>query len=371
MKKNYKTLLSLMLVTGIGALSIQSASGPATNLGENVTGAPFDNGTCNNCHGGGSWSATVGLQLLSGSTPVTSYTPGASYTVRITRSFSATLPLQGGFGFQMTSATGSANTNYNGWGALPTDINNELLNGRNYIEHTAKLPRATTQVNIPWTAPASASAGSVSFWIALNTVNGDGGTSNDQVMTTSMVITASPTPVTWLYFKGNESDGKVILEWATATEKNNQFFTIERSKDGKDFEPIATIDSRKTEATENRYVYVDRKPDVVNYYRIKNTDVNGECSYFNTLQINTAQSSNQAFHYLQDNKIVVQLFAHKTESTVLRLYDISGKCVARTETTLTDGANSIEIEKPQTTGIYFIDVKTGEKPVYSAKAFVN
>ena len=197
-EQHLKRTMILALVSVFGYYSMFNVSG-AANQGSGVTGAPFNSGvTCTDCHSNSNYGSTIALQLLSGSTVITNHTPGQAYTVRITRSANATFNAiaAAGWGFQMACATGTGNTNNNGWGTLPTGVSNKLFSSRNYIEHNQKLAKATLTLDIPWTAPSSASVGTANFYIALNNVNGNGSTSGDQVVTTSMSIPAvsCPTP---------------------------------------------------------------------------------------------------------------------------------------------------------------------------------
>jgi hypothetical protein len=198
-EQHLKRTMVLVLVSVFGYYSMFNVSG-AANQGSAVTGAPFNSSTtCTDCHGGSTnYGATVSLQLMSGSTVVTNYTPGQAYIVRITRSANATFNglSAAGWGFQMACATGTGNTNSNTWGTMPTGVQNIALSGRNYVEHNTKLSKTTTTLDIPWTAPTSGTAGTANFYIALNSVNGNGSTSGDQVVTSSLSIPAvsCPTP---------------------------------------------------------------------------------------------------------------------------------------------------------------------------------
>jgi len=48
-------------------------------------------------------------------------------------------------------------------------------------------------------------------------------------------------PVELLYFEAKDRGATVELQWATAVELNNDFFTVEHSTDGKDFQRIAVL----------------------------------------------------------------------------------------------------------------------------------
>ncbi len=206
-EQSLKRTLILALVSVFGYYSMYNVSG-AANSGNAVTGAPFNSGvTCTDCHSSTNYASTVALQLMSGANVVTTYTPGQAYVLRITRSANATFNAIGaaGWGFQMACATGAGNTNNNGWGTLPSGVSNKLLSSRNYIEHNTKLAKTILTLDIPWTAPASGTAGTASFYIALNNVNGNASTNGDQVVTTSLAIPAASCPTPTVNIAANSS----------------------------------------------------------------------------------------------------------------------------------------------------------------------
>jgi hypothetical protein len=48
-------------------------------------------------------------------------------------------------------------------------------------------------------------------------------------------------PIELIFFKGTIIDSKILLSWATASEANNDFFTVERTADGKGFEVLGFV----------------------------------------------------------------------------------------------------------------------------------
>lgn len=88
----------------------------------------------------------------------------------------------------------------------------------------------------------------------------------------------SPLPITLLDFKVKAtSKGEVDLSWITLNEKDNDYFTIERSKNGVDFEAVMEVDGAGTSAVPLFYSAVDKHPfSGRSYYRLRQTDFNGE-----------------------------------------------------------------------------------------------
>ena len=90
-----------------------------------------------------------------------------------------------------------------------------------------------------------------------------------------------PLPVELLYFKANISHPYVMLDWATASEKNNDYFTLERSVDGLKFIDISTIQGNGTTNEPYNYSYTDTDPSFgIVYYRLSQTDFDGTQEFF-------------------------------------------------------------------------------------------
>src|SRR5690606_19164216 len=81
----------------------------------------------------------------------------------------------------------------------------------------------------------------------------------------------------------------VQVEWSTFAEKNNDFFTVERSADGKNFEVLTAVEGAGSSNKKLSYSYEDKKPLTgYNYYRLKQTDFNGDFEYFKIVGVNNS-----------------------------------------------------------------------------------
>lgn len=96
------------------------------------------------------------------------------------------------------------------------------------------------------------------------------------------VNTCTPLPVGLINFKAELSDDKerVDLEWVTNSEQNNDFFTIEKSRNGSDWEKLKEVNGAGNSTTIQYYQSIDDAPHLpTTYYRLKQTDFNGEYSF--------------------------------------------------------------------------------------------
>jgi len=114
-----------------------------------------------------------------------------------------------------------------------------------------------------------------------------GSTANplDIGMTYPSLITAGVLPIKLSGFTVSREDKRVKLEWTTASEQNNSRFEIQRSSDGKTWNTIANVKGQGTTAASNAYKVYDNSPlSGINYYVIKQYDVNGH-SYQSDVKI--------------------------------------------------------------------------------------
>lgn len=93
-------------------------------------------------------------------------------------------------------------------------------------------------------------------------------------------------PIHLLSFTGEKVRDDVRLRWSTATEENNDYFTILRSKDGVNFEEVTRVPGSGTSESVREYEEYDRHPYAgLNYYRLLQTDYDGTTSSSETIVV--------------------------------------------------------------------------------------
>jgi hypothetical protein len=96
----------------------------------------------------------------------------------------------------------------------------------------------------------------------------------------------TPLPVTLLSFSAKEIDKGVELNWVTETEIDNDYFELERSKDGKLFSSIGKIPGGGNSKIRLSYLYLDKQPyRGTAYYRLKQVDFDGHFDYSETISV--------------------------------------------------------------------------------------
>jgi hypothetical protein len=93
-------------------------------------------------------------------------------------------------------------------------------------------------------------------------------------------------PIELVSFTGTKTKEGIALEWATANEKDNKYFTLEKSKDAVQWEAQSIINGAGTSNQKQEYAYIDAQPlSGINYYRVKQTDLNGIFTYSSIIQV--------------------------------------------------------------------------------------
>jgi cytochrome c peroxidase len=100
-------------------------------------------------------------------------------------------------------------------------------------------------------------------------------------------------PIELINFSGKLINNKIILEWQTASEINNDYFTIEKSLDGNSWEDIGQIKGAENAKSIQNYTFNDLN--IINsrqYYRLKQTDFNKKFTYSKiiSVELNTINS---------------------------------------------------------------------------------
>jgi hypothetical protein len=150
-----------------------------------------------------------------------------------------------------------------------------------------------------------------------------------------------------------------------ADEINNSYFTLERSKDGALFQEIARIAGAGNSSTTHYYTYTDINPLAgINYYRLKQTDFNGQGSYSTVITV----KANVNIKSLQINPNPVKLgeflqvyptgLADNTTYTI-QLTSPDGRLVY--EQTIPTATERLSINTSElTSGMYFLRILSFE-----------
>jgi len=119
----------------------------------------------------------------------------------------------------------------------------------------------------------------------------------------------------------------VSLNWQTTLEVDNDYFTVERSIDGEEWEVALTIEGAGNSSQLLDYASLDEAPHYgVSYYRIKQTNFNGSSVYSDVKSVKT-ETKNEARVSLYPNPAVdlITIEGNKTELASIRIFNALGQ----------------------------------------------
>ncbi len=177
-------------------------------------------------------------------------------------------------------------------------------------------------------------------------------------------------PVELISFTAKARAEQVALSWTTTSEKNNDYFEIERSVDGRSFDYLATIKGAGTTTLARHYQSSDKNPiNGINYYRLKQVDFDGTTTYSDIVTVEIKSEKIELF----PNPVVGTLYLRMSDFTSraveFQITDLTGKTMLAGSTEINEGIVTIPLSEVGSfpLGTYMVRVFSETHPVASAK----
>ena len=218
------------------------------------------------------------------------------------------------------------------------------------VDNTDPANYQTNSVNYtPGADPASGNAGFIGrngSWI------------NDQ----SCIPSSSVLPITLLHFYGVAKQTNIILHWATATEKDNAYMSVERSRDGIHFQEIGQVTGAGTTSSAQLYDFTDWKPFTgINYYRLKQVDHDNNYEYHKTIAVEFDKKAIQndfiIYPTLAKEECTVFFESPLPEKSELIVLDLTGRIIKRLTVTQEDRQKTIPVND-LISGTYLVTIQS-------------
>ncbi|PHR21927.1 MAG: hypothetical protein COA38_18600 [Fluviicola sp.] len=184
-------------------------------------------------------------------------------------------------------------------------------------------------------------------------------------------------PIELLSFEVININGIVELYWTTMSELNNDYFTVERSIDGIHFEEVVIIESAQTINQSLRYHAQDIDPyNGMSYYRLKQTDFDGEVQYFDLQSVMCKSSIIDVTIYpnpsngceifikgksINEERINVLIYNHLSEIVYSKQINdqVKGKDII------------VDLQNKLPSGIYVITGNSSDSEIFRKKLVMN
>lgn len=185
---------------------------------------------------------------------------------------------------------------------------------------------------------------------------------------------ASILPVNLVDYKIKCTKTGSILQWSTASENNNDYFTIEKSTDMKSWKIVQTLAGAINSNNVQNYTFTDTESNDKNtYYRLKQTDLDGKYVYFDMLSI-LCKLDNKKLDLIgvnaSERKINIIITTDGLNPVTLTVTDLNGNNKIIKEIFPIKGANIIQLESPNQGGLYVVNMIQDEKS-YSKRLYIN
>jgi len=175
-------------------------------------------------------------------------------------------------------------------------------------------------------------------------------------------VNAASLPVELENFNAYGIDDKVILDWSTLTEQNNEGFKIERSGNGNSWETIGFVSGNGTDFTKNDYTWIDLDPIAPqSYYRIKQLDYNGDQKYSGVISVRISKRKSNlellAYPNPTTKYISYNMPGEKSQAHEVSLWSLEGKLIMKKQV-IKEGIKTMDVEEIAS-GTYILNVKLG------------
>jgi hypothetical protein len=176
----------------------------------------------------------------------------------------------------------------------------------------------------------------------------------------SVNAVSSPLPVKLVSFTATVVNGQVKLDWETAVETNNDYYTVQRSKDGTRWDSLERVAGTGNGNGASFYSAYDAAPYAgVSFYRLVQTDFGGNEAYSSICAVNLQSlSSNITIFPNPATNVVLVGFPVGGEYTVSLLNSL-GRSV--TERAFSTGNTIILNVSRVSPGIYYVVIEQGNK----------
>ena len=173
-----------------------------------------------------------------------------------------------------------------------------------------------------------------------------------------------PLPVILKDLKATPMSSSILVTWNTLSEINSDYFTVERSIDGKTFEGLGNVTSKGGVNIKTAYNFNDKKEVqegiVTLYYRIKMIDKNGAFFYSDQVSVSlpTSDLAVSVFPNPAKSELNVSYYLKEASDVTIRITNVTGKEVY---TTSVKGGQLLQNAKVDVsnfpTGVYFLNIK--------------
>lgn len=173
----------------------------------------------------------------------------------------------------------------------------------------------------------------------------------------------TPLPITLSYFKAELLDTQIRLSWETLTEENFDYFEIQRSGNGLDFEVIGTVEGHGFSSDPHQYTFADHSPVIGwNFFRLRAIDFDGTYEVFEVIKVENKPDFSTVRLYPNPgngefiNISIPEKLLSGQQSVNLTVVDVNGALLLQQE--VTSSQISAPFQNTLAPGLYIVSLQT-------------
>lgn len=228
-----------------------------------------------------------------------------------------------------------------------------------FDENDLELAKRDDNADLTW------SQESATLNTTANTLTLTGQTGTEYILAN---VGAGALPIELLSFKAySMENGTVLLEWQTRSEINNDYFTVEKSKDGFSWEHLVDVGGAGNSSTFLNYSWIDSNPfNGTSYYRLKQTDFDGQFEYSQVRDVDcNGLSSNEVQFYPNPTNSQITFVGDKSELAEIQIYNKIGQDLSGITSIVHTNESTVTIDLSQlANGMYFVRTRTSANMVF-------
>ncbi len=187
----------------------------------------------------------------------------------------------------------------------------------------------------------------------------------------------APLPVELVQFTATKQGAVARLDWATASEKNSAYFSVQRSADGRSFTDIGRVAAQGNSRRRHDYTLLDSAPLAgLNYYRLRQVDQDGKFAYSPVLSLRFEAAGGKPALLAYPNPAAPQGFRLQAinpgaGAATVQLFDNVGRLVLSQTTAAGVAETAIVPAQPLASGMYFATWQTAGGVKLTTKVVVE
>lgn len=273
-------------------------------------------------------------------------------------SFSGSWSVLRYYDIQPTTMTTISVNNFNYWGG----VGNPELNG--HVEANLQMFQRVNYGGPTFWEPRTSTPNAGADFVSSTSVNNSVG----GIIRITLGSTTTPLPVELINFKAECDNNVNNIIWQTASEFNNDFFSVEKSPDGENFSSFIQVYSQGNSSIIQNYKAVDFTPFIgTSYYRLHQYDLDGQELFSNIVSLN-CKSDNFKEDILpvspSNNYVDAIIQGIPGNSYEIKLTNLLGQIIANKTISLVDFQQTARIyDTNLAIGMYYLVMQTETKNI--------